>query len=242
MIDLRDAIELAPGVEVRHSALVDPVRGTAIPLNHSAEIVLAARSIDAAAAALEAAGASDGAGDALAFCTELNTRALINVRIPFAERVRRRAAGLRYGLVLHAPLRRVHVPGSLAVARAVAPLGMLLTLALLPATLLAGAIAFAAAFASGAGIVVHEVAHALALRGTAYALVIDGLRPALLHERVTGARAIAAAAAGPVAPALIAVVLALAWRPIAPAVAPLAAHALALSVLSEDGRNACGLT
>ncbi len=242
MIGVRDAIELAPGVELRDGALVDELRGSAIPLNRSAELVLSARSICAAAALLDGAGASNGTRDALAFCNELNTRALLNVRIPFAERVRRRVAGLRYGLVLHAPLRRIQVRGALAVARAVAPLGLLLTLALLPAVVVAGALALAVAFTSGAGIVVHEVAHALALRGRRYALVLDGLRPALLHERVTGARALAVATAGPLAPALLAVALALAWRPAAPALAPLAGHALALSILAEDGRNACGLT
>ena len=242
MIGLRDDIELAPGVELRNAALVDELRGSPIPLNPTAALVVTARSISAAAALLEDAGARHGEHDALAFCNELNARALLNVRIPFAERVRRRVAALRYGVVLHAPLQRIHVAGPVAVARAVAPLGLLLTVALLPVAVVAGALALPAALASGSGIVVHEAAHAIALRGKRYALLVDGLRPALLHERVTGIRALAVATAGPLAPALLAVVLAVAWRPAAPALAPLGAHALALSVLAEDGRNACGLT
>lgn len=242
MIEPDDAIELAPGVTLRDGSLVDSARGEAIPLNHSASVVLAARTIAAAGKALERAGAANGTGEALAFCGRLNTLALLNVRIGVAARTRRRLAAFRYGIVLHAPLRRVHAPGPVAVARVVAAPATLLTIALLPATALAGTVGLGVAVVTGAGIVLHEVGHALALRGRTYALVLDGLRPALLHERLTGLRRVAVATAGPLVPALTALALAVAFRPAAPMLAPLAAHALGLSILAEDGRNACGLS
>ena len=241
MIETGDAIELAPGVEVRGDVLVDPIRRRAIPLNAAALAVLRAETLHDAAATLAAAGAADGSRDALSFCRELNARGLLNVRISFGARQLRRLCGLRYGLVLHAPVRRLDVPGASAVARAVAPSAALLTAALLPVGLLGGLLAAAAAVVTGAGIVLHEVGHALALRGLPYALLLDGLRPELLHARLGGLRAVVVAAAGPLLPALVAVGLSLAFTPAAPVLAPLAAHALGLSVLTEDGRKACGL-
>jgi hypothetical protein len=86
------------------------------------------------------------------------------------------------------------------------------------------------------------VGHALALRGLPYALLLDGLRPELIHPRLSAARTAVVSAAGPLLPALSALALTLTLRPVAPVVAPMAAHALALSVLAADGRNACGLS
>jgi hypothetical protein len=242
VIAVSDAIELPPGVELRDDALVDMVRQCAIPLNAAALAVLRAATVDDAAETLAAAGAADGRRDALSFCHELNARGLLNVRIPLGARLLRRLHGLRYGLILHAPVRRIDVPGAAGVARAVAPSAALLAAALLPLGVLAGVVAAAAAVVTGAGIVLHEVGHALALRGLPYALILDGLRPELLHERVAGQRGALVAAAGPLMPALVAVCLSLAFTPIAPVLAPLAAHALGLSVLAEDGRRACGLS
>ena len=242
MIDVGDSIELAPGVAVRDRELVDPVRQNSIPLNDAARVVLEAPTVRAAGARLAKAGAADGERDALEFCAELNARGLLNVSIPLRARLRRRARALRYGLLLHAPVRRFDVQSPVAVARAVAAPAALLTLALLPAVVVAGGIALAAAFATGVAIVLHEVGHALALRGLPYALLLDGLRPELLHRRLAGVRACLVAIAGPALPALAAVGLALAIRPAAPALVPLAAHALGLSVLAEDGRSACGLS
>lgn len=242
MIQARDEIELAPGVRLRGESIVDPVRRSAVPLNATARLVVAARTVEGAAAELTAAGASDGSRDALAFCGELNARGLLNVRIPLVARVLRRLAAIRYGLVLHAPVRRIDVSGPLTVAGAVAKPAAVLSLALLPVATFAGVAAVAAAVATGAAVVLHEVGHALALRRLPYALLLDGLRPELIHPRLSGRRAAVVAAAGPLLPALSAVALTLAVRPLAPVVAPMAAHALALSVLADDGRNACGLS
>jgi hypothetical protein len=92
------------------------------------------------------------------------------------------------------------------------------------------------------GLVLHEAAHAIALHGIPRALVLDGFRPSILHPRLSGARAFAVAAVGPVVPPLAAIVAVALWHPAASACAPLAAHALGLTVLAPDGRNACGLS
>jgi hypothetical protein len=242
VIELGDAIDLAPGVDLVGRRLADPIRGCVIPLNDAARLVVCAATIEEAASALTSAGARDGARDALAFCGVLNTRGLLTVRIPLRARVARRARAFRYGLVLHAPVRRVEVRGPSGVARGLAVPALLLMLAIAPVGVVAGVVGLAAAAATGAGIVLHEVGHALALRGVPYALILDGLRPELLHRRLGVVRRRSVAIAGPLLPAAAAVALSLVFRPVAPVVAPLAAHALALSVLADDGRNACGLS
>jgi hypothetical protein len=237
-----DAIQLAPGVELRDGALTDEVSGISIPLNRSAQIVLGAPTIAAAGEALGEQGAPDGVRDALDFCIDLNARFMLNVRIALRERVRRRLAALLYGIVLHAPVHRTDAPRTRDVVRELTVPAALLTLALAPAAVLAGVVALSGAFVTGLGIVLHEVGHALALRGTPRALVMDGLRPMFLHRRLVGLRALAVAVAGPLAPSLVALAIAVLWRAGAPAAAPLAAHAFGLTTLAEDGRNACGLS
>jgi hypothetical protein len=106
---------------------------------------------------------------------------------------------------------------------------------LLPLALLGGPWTIAAAFAAGSGIVVHEAAHAVALHGVPRALVLDGLRPSILHPPVGARRTFVAAVAGPLAPTLVALAVALGWRSAAPAVVPLAAHVLGLTVIAPDG-------
>lgn len=245
MIAAEDRVVLAPGVELHGATLVDTVRGAELAVNESARIVLAradGATIASLGSRLREAGARDGVRDALAFCTELNARFLLNVEIPLAVRVRRRVRAFAFGIVLRVPPRRVGCGSAMSVLRAVAPAGVTLTTLLLPLALAVGAWTIAAVVAAGAGIVLHELAHALALRGVPSALVLHGLRPTLLHPRLGRARTIAVAAAGPLAPALIAVAAALLWQPCSLAGAPLGAHALGLTVLSPDGRNACGLS
>ena len=93
-----------------------------------------------------------------------------------------------------------------------------------------------------AGVVLHEAAHAAALWGVPRALVLHGIRPTLLHPHVGATRALLVATAGPLAPALTALLVVSFWRVSPAACAPLAAHALGLTVLAPDGRNACGLS
>ena len=120
------------------------------------------------------------------------------------------------------------------------PVGTTLTLLTLPLALLAGA--WTVALAVGAGVVLHELAHAVALHGVPRALVLDGLRPSVLHPRLAAPRTTLVAIAGPLVPALTALGLIVLVHSAALSCAPLAAHALALTVLAPDGRTACGLS
>jgi hypothetical protein len=63
-----------------------------------------------------------------------------------------------------------------------------------------------------------------------------------MHPRLGTTRAVVVAVAGPLAPALGALALVSVWNAAAAVCAPLAAHALGLTVLAPDGRNACGLS
>jgi hypothetical protein len=165
----------------------------------------------------------------------LSRRLLVNVRIrPVALASRAVAAGRR-GVILQAPPRRVRsLPAGLAAIACV------LAAATAPLALLLGAwpLVLGVAF----GVVLHEAAHAAALRGIPHALVLNGLRPSVLHPRLGSTRAFVVAAAGPVVPSLAALLAVALWHAPAPACAALAVHALALTVLATDGRNACGLS
>jgi hypothetical protein len=242
VIEPSDCIVLAPGVTVDAGALVDDVRGARVPANAAAALVLAHAQGGGTVAelgdVLARAGALDGLGDARAFCVDLNRGLFLNVRVPRLAMLRRRLAAARVGLVLRAPSRRVDGRSLVRVAGALAPGGVVLTLLTLPLALLAGS--WTIALAVGAGVVLHELAHAAALRGLPRALVLNGLRPSILHPRLGPRRAVVVASAGPLAPALGALVLAVVAR--SPACAPLAAHALGLTVLAPDGRHACGLS
>ena len=138
-------------------------------------------------------------------------------------------------MLVHAPPRRVRsLPAGLALV-----VGML-TAMTAPLGLLIGAWPLVAGVALG--VVLHECAHAVALHGIPRALVLTGVRPSLLHAPLGAARAVVVATAGPVVPALAGLVAVVLWDASAPACAPLAVHALGLTVLAPDGRNACGLS
>ena len=124
--------------------------------------------------------------------------------------------------------------------RGLAPVGFVLTLVALPFAVLAGS--WWIAVSVGGGVVLHELAHSIALYGVPRALVLDGLRPSVLHPRVGTVRTVVVGAAGPLGPSLVALLLVVFARSAGPASAPLAAHALGLTVLAPDGRNACGLS
>ena len=239
MIEGSDRIELAPGVVFRGDCLHDVVRGTDVPLTVSARTVLRpGATIAEIAASLACLGARDPERDATAFATQLNGLLLANVRAP---RLLRRVRALRHGVALRAPPRRIAVNSPWTFVAALAPSAAAVVVVLLPLVFLGGPWTIAAAAAAGTGIVVHEAAHAVALHGVPRALVLDGLKPSILHPPLGARRTFATAVAGPLAPTLVALAVALAWRSAAPAVVPLAAHVLGLTVIAPDGRTACGL-
>jgi hypothetical protein len=233
-----DRVSLAPGVTLDGDVVVDPARRLRVAASPAAVVFLAhadGRSIAAVGKLLTHHGAEDGQRDALEFSAELSRRLLVNVRIRPGAFLRRFAAAARRGIVVHGPPRRVRsLPAGLALVAGVlaavtAPLGLLLG-------------AWPLVVGVALGVVLHESAHAVALHGIPRALVLNGLKPSLLHPPLGAARAVLVAAAGPVVPALAGLLAVLLWNGSAPACAPLAAHALGLTVLAPDGRNACGLS
>jgi hypothetical protein len=238
MIALEDRISLAPGVTLDGDVVVDAVRGLRVPASPAAALVLAhadGRTIAAVGDVLTRHGSVDGRRDALEFSGELSRRLLVNVRIRPAALASRAVAAARRGVILHAPPRRVR---SLPVGLAVSACVLAVAVAPVALVLRAWALVLGVAF----GVVLHEAAHAIALRGIPRALVLNGVRPSILHPRLGGTRAFVVAAAGPVVPSLAALLTLALWHASAPACAALAAHALGLTVLAPDGRNACGLS
>jgi hypothetical protein len=241
VIESSDRIELAPGVLLRADALHDSVRGIDVPLNASARIAFrSGATVAELAASLARLGARDAEHDATAFAVQLNRLLLVNVRAS-GRGLLCRVRALRHGKALQPPTRRFAIDKPWTFVAALTPSAAVVVAVLLPLVSLGGVWTIAAAFAAGAGIVVHEAGHAVALRGVPRALVLEGLKPSILHAPVGAWRTFAAAAAGPLAPALLALSIALAWRVAAPAVVPLAAHIVGLTVISQDGRAACGL-
>jgi len=243
VIEPGDRVELAPGVFLEAGTIVDRVLGARIPANATAALLLAhanGRTVAELGDVLARAGAQDGVRDARIFCARLNRRLLVNVRAPRGAPLRRRLAAARFGVRSRVPLRRVDGNATLKVVRGLAPVGFVLTLVALPFAVLAGS--WWIAVSVGGGVVLHELAHSIALYGVPRALVLDGLRPSVLHPRVGTVRTLVVGAAGPLGPSLVALLLVVFARSAGPASAPLAAHALGLTVLAPDGRNACGLS
>ncbi len=238
MIAPDDRVTIAPGVRVEEDFVVDEARALRLPANTTAVHVLAfadGRTVADIGASLQLRGASDGLRDALEFCAELNRRLLVNVRARRGSLLRRRIVAARFGVVVRAHPRRVR--GTL---RGVAPCAIGVSLLVLPATLLVHA--WLLAPATGAGMLLHELGHASALRRVPHVVVRRGLQPALLHPRLRSPRLLAVAVAGPLAPSLAALGGCVLWHGVAVICTPLAAHALALTVVAPDGRNACGLS
>jgi hypothetical protein len=238
VIALEDRVSLAPGVSVEAGAVVDSVRGLRVRASPSAVLVLThadGRTIREIGAVLGRSGAEDGERDALDFCTELNRRLLVNVVIRPMSVLRRQVAAAARGIVLYVPARRVRsLPLGLALCACA------LAAAAAPFALLLGVWPLAVGMC--AGVVLHEAAHVVALQGVPRALVVHGIRPTLVHPCVGTMRAFVVATAGPLVPALAALLAVALWHGTAAACAPLAAQALGLTVLAPDGRNACGLS
>jgi hypothetical protein len=238
VIALTDRISLAPDVTLDGDVVIDPVRRLRVAASPAAVLVLAhadGRTIAAVGELLTRYGAEDGQRDALEFSKELSRRLLVNVTIGPVAFFRRYAAAARRGILVHLPPRRVRwLPAGLGLAAGV------LTAVTAPVALLLGAWLLVNAVVLG--VVLHEAAHAVSLRGIPRALVLNGVMPSVLHPPLFGARAVVVAVAGPIVPALAGLLVVAPWHTLAPACAPLAAHALGLTVLAPDGRNACGLS
>lgn len=268
MIAPTDRLSLPRGVRVTGAGVVDEVRAAPLEVNAVGRLVLGATSCEAAARELAErfdVAEPQALADALAFASELNERLLLNV----APRARA-ASIVRWGrmLPLLLPLgalpalpRRRHridttrtrsllVSALAALVRPACALGAAATaIALLVLPVSADAVAHCALLgaAVAAGVVVHELGHLALLRGVPACVVVRGVRVAVVHGPVTRRRERVAAGAGPAAAlasaAGLAVVAALASSAAAATVVGvLVLQALGLTVLSVDGRRACGLT
>jgi hypothetical protein len=271
VIAATDRIVLAAGVTVREGRLADEVRGESWPLNGSAAFVLGRSGEPIGAIVREVAGsfslpAETARADVLRFVWHLNRLALVNVERG-GRRVERLLDWLRLALRL-APAGSV--PASLTRRRpldtrsmlrglgtcfaacagrtaAVAAAATMVALALSAAAGAPGVVLpLALGVCTGLGLGLHEAVHAAMLQGVQCALVTRGCRTFVLHAALPPGRRSLVALAGPLAVAAIgagcAAAGALANAPIlAVAGCPLAAHALALTVFTGDGRVACGL-
>ena len=271
MIDARDRVALAPGVELAPGRVVDAARAEAWPLNASAVLLLANANgcrVAVLARSLEHAyGLSPerSVADTVAFCARLNDALLLNVRAP----LRRRALRWLLAAAALAPLRRLPPPlacrrhvdtrsfarafltAFAAAARFAAVAAALVALAVAaltaPLGMRAAGLAVTAGVGTGFAVCLHEAGHAIALRGVPAALVARGAQLFVLHPCVSGARQMLVAGAGPAAAVVAGLAVALASttlraHELVPAALPLLAHSLGLTVLSRDGRRACGLS
>jgi hypothetical protein len=270
MIAATDSISLAPGVVLESVRLADAVRGDSWPLNASGAFVLARAGMPVGTVVHEMAdvfslSSEQARSDVLRFVWQLNRLALVNVERG-ASPLRRLAEWSRLALrlapagVFPAAVSRRRALDTGSVVRALVSS----FIAVLPRAGLVGGVAALLALqlalvlrsgpgaplligvGTGVGLGLHEAAHAALLRGVPSALVCRGRRTYVLHAPVGSRRRAAVAVGGPLVVALLGVGLVAAGVALtAPAVAfagwPLAAHALALSVVGGDGRVACGL-
>ena len=271
MIAQTDRLSLAPGVALRPGGLADAVRGDSWPLNASGAFVLARTGrplgqvvgeiADVFSLPVEAARA-----DVLRFVWQLNALALVNVDSE-GSRLRRLADWIKLATrlapagALPAALSRRRALDTRTVSRSIVSslsatssrvvlVAVVATAVAAQFAALAGASALTAplalGLATGAGLGLHEAAHVAVLRGVPSALVLRGRRTYVLHARVSSSRRSVVALAGPLAVAVLGLGFSVAGAILlAPVLTiagcPFAAHALALTVVSGDGRIACGL-
>ena len=271
MIGAGDTIRFAPGVRVNAGRLEDGVRRESWPVNASAAFVLerAGRPLGETVTAFADAFAlpfERAREDVLRFVWHLNALALVNVERS-GSRVRRLrdwialAARLAPAGALPSSLTRRRELDTRSVARALASclaavsaravaVAGIATVLLAQVAVAAGPSGLAAAVlvgsCTGLGLGLHEAAHAALLRGVPSALVTRGRRTSVLHAAVTPGRRTLVAVGGPLTVAALGgAAVGAGWLAALPflvvAGCPLAAHALALTVVGGDGRVACGL-
>ncbi|MGL6278202.1 MAG: hypothetical protein ACRC50_01425 [Gaiella sp.] len=271
MLDLADRIELPRGVRLEADAVVDDVRRDRFPANAAALAVLGHRSEPLAVAARDLSerwglSPEQARADVLSFAWFLSAALLVNVRPGRSRRARALAwlvlavrllpigrlpdvAPRRAPLDTSSPARAL-VTTACGMARRVVALSLVLLVALVPLWLVAGRTALdeaaSLAGAAGAALLVHEVAHAVALAGVPAALVCAGPRTLVLHPMLPARRARLVALAGPALPTLLGVALATSALSVdSPTLAlvacALGGHALSVTVACRDGRTACGL-
>ena len=263
-------IELAPGVSYDDGRISDAVRGKEWPVNGAAAAIV--RRLPATLAELEVAVTATGIPAPVArehvrrFVELLNRRYLVNARRPRGGLVREHVARLQVALLAGRwtgqpfPNRRATIDTSTyprligSAARALAPAAarlsvlstavLSLVLAALGVRDLTAAVVLGVSL--GVGALVHEIGHALLLRGVPSAVTSHGPRPAVLHRHVPGRRGALVTAAGPMAGVLLGAALlvpaatfSLGWLALVAIVS--ASQAAGFTCLSADGRKLCAL-
>lgn len=270
MLSPDDRLVLAAGVRLVDGTLADGVRGSAWPLNATGCFVLERGGdelgeIAGAVAAAFALPVDRARSDVLAFAWRLNRLTLVNIErrhgllrhvlVWLALALRLLPAGvLPPATARRSPLdTRTAVRAATSVVRVLwarsVTIALLTTVAVLQLAAVAGRFALVPALvtgtAAGAGVALHEAAHAATLRGVPSALVVQGRRTYVLHAPTGTARRAVVALAGPgVVCSLgmsLMVVATLAVSPVlALAGGVLCSHAAGLLLLGPDGRSACG--
>jgi Coenzyme PQQ synthesis protein D (PqqD) len=270
VIGERDTLRFAPGVALEGDRLSDVVRGTSWPLNASGAFVLAraAQPIGETVHALARAYSlppDEARDDVLQFVWSLNRLALVNVESDGSRARRLRdwaklAARLAPAGALPAILTRRRALDTRSVPRAVATclaatsarcvFVAAVALALTAQVVAVGAAGLAAwlalGIATGTGLGLHEAGHAALLRGVPSALVTCGRRTSVLHAALGPTRRSLVALGGPLGVSALGFgIVAAGWLAAVPVLVlagcPLAAHALALTVVGGDGKVLCGL-
>jgi hypothetical protein len=268
MLALDDVLELPRGVSIRDEAVEDQLRDARYPVNSAALFVLsrAGRPLGEVATELARAyglQAERARRDVLAFTLELNRRLLANVRTGAPPR---RLLTLVVLAVRLAPVGRLPPPlvrraplDTTSPVRAVVSTALALRRRLLMLTVLGGLLTAQLTLLSGAnaallvlppalafGVLAHEAAHAATLGGAVAALVLAGPRAYVMHAPVGSVRRPLVAAAGPAVPTVLGVGLVVVATVFGTQLSALAGcalvgHAAGLTVLTGDGRIACGL-
>lgn len=271
MIADTDTLALAPGVAFQDGHLADTVRGTSWPLNGSGTFVLCRMGRPVGQIVRELTDAfslpiETARGDVLRFAWHLNSLGLVNVErqgtivrrladwIQLASRLAPAGAlpialARRHALDTRSVLRAVS-SGLVATLSRVATIAAVSSVAAFQLSAVGGApglaVPLALGIATGVGLGLHEAAHVAALLGVPSALVTRGRRTYVLHAAVSPSRRSIVALAGPLAVATLGIALVLGGTALgAPSVTiagcPLAAHALALTIVGGDGRIVCGM-
>jgi hypothetical protein len=264
MIRARDRLELPRGVSLEADGLRDDVRGVTVPVNASGRALVDAPTPEVMAAiAVTTFGAPPTAAlaDACVFAAALNERYLLNVDvrgggIAIAARWLRSAWILgRHRSLPSWPTRRCTLDTSsrarAALGAAVGALraGVVGATGVFVVAVVVGApftIAAALAVALAFGVAVHEAGHALLLARVPAFLGRRGARVAVVHRPLSRRRTALVALAGPASGIALALLAALlAWASSAAelvaAELALAPQAVALTVVTPDGRRACGV-
>jgi hypothetical protein len=264
MIRARDRLALPAGVSLDADGLRDDVRGVVIPLNATGRALVDRPTPEAMAAIAVTAFAAppkDALVDAIVFAAALNERHLLNVDVRGGGiAIAARWLGSVLILGRHRslpawPTRRRALDTSSAASSALgaavgaipaAAAGAMPLLVVPPVIGAPLALSAALAIAVALGVAAHEAGHASLLAGVPAFLGRRCVRVAVVHRPLSTRRTAFVALAGPacgIALALLATVLA--WTSAAAelvaAQLALAPQAVALTVMTPDGRRACGV-